>query len=1051
MKCTTRALLCLALALGAITALAVPASAQTVTTGTLSGTVVDEQGGVLPGASIIATHGPTGTSYEAVVGPDGRFVISGVQVGGPYKVTAKMQGFKDQDLSNLVVALGEDRAVNFKLQIATLQEAVTVTATSPLLDTSRAGTASNVPSEAIDNLPTIQRSLFDFARVSPFFTPIALNNDVNSLSVAGQNNRYNNVQIDGAVNNDLFGIAVSGTPGGQADTEPVSLDAIQELQLVVSPYDVRQGMFAGGGINAITKSGTNAIRGTGYYFGRNQKLVGENPEGIPIADFSSMQFGGSLGGPIVANKAFYFGNLDFGRKDTPSGFSIGGTGVNFGLDAEAARFLNIVRNRYGYDPGDPTEFIRTTDNDKVFMRGDFNLRPGQRLTARHNYINAVNDVGRPDTTRFIFADNFYRFASKTNSTVAQLNSAFGTSANELRFTYQRVRERRLPSPGFDEPFPQIDVRVGGGSRFFRAGREQFSGNNELDQDIIEITDDFTRVLGSHTLVVGTHNEFFKFRNLFIRDSFGTYTFSNLDLFEQGIAVAYDYSFSVTGEPKQASRFQVRQFGFYAGDQWRPMDRMTVTFGARLDLPRFPDKPTANPDALSFYGFSTDVVPNQTLFSPRVGVTYDVDGNGRQIVRGGVGSFSGRTPYVWLSNQYGNTGNEFQRIRVAESSTNPARIPFVADPNNQPRTITGVGASQNEIDVIDPDYKFPQLIRGNVGYDRTLFFGLTGTAELLFSRTIRDIRYENVNLVQTGTRPDGRPVFGRRNTTYGDVILLANTDQGDSWSVSVKLERPWRNGWYASGSYLYGVAHSIMDGTSSQAASNWGNVYVPGDPNNAPLARSNFSPGNRVNLAFSRQFDIGGGARAVASIYYSGQSGRPYSLNFSSDANADGRFSNDLLYLPRDANDVILRSSSTAPADQARIDRYFAFLNSEECYAKFLGRIHERNACRAPWINTFDFRVAVNVPTGNRAKVELTFDLLNLINRFDSQNGLLRYADFNDILVNTFGGVDAATGKAIYNIATVTNVDANGNPTFQKFRRDDLKSRWQGQFGLRVRF
>jgi hypothetical protein len=479
--------------------------------------------------------------------------------------------------------------------------------------------------------------------------------------------------------------------------------------------------------------------------------------------------------------------------------------------------------------------------------------------------------------------------------------------------------------------------------------------------------------------------------------------------------------------------------------------MTVTFGARLDLPRFPDKPTANPDALALYGFSTDVVPNQTLFSPRVGITYDMSGNGRQIIRGGIGSFSGRTPYVWLSNQYGNTGNEFKRLTLNENLTNPTLIPFTADPNNQPKTLTGVGASTNEIDVIDPDYKFPQLIRGNVGYDRSLFFGLTGTAELLFSQTVRDIRYENVNLVQTGTRPDGRPLYGRKNTTYGDVILLTNTDQGDSWSVAFKLERPWRNGWYASGSYLHGDAHSNMDGTSSQAASNWGNVYVPGDPNNPPLTRSNFSPGNRVNLAMSREFRFGGRTSAVASMYYSGQSGRPYSLNFSNDVNGDGRGTNDLLYLPRDQNDVILRNGTTNPADQARIDRYFAFLNSDPCYSDALGQIHERNTCRAPWINTFDFRVAVNIPTGNRAKVELTFDLLNLINRFSSDSGLLEYANFNDILVNSFQGVDAATGKYIYNIATVTNVDANGNPTFVKYTRDDLKSRWQGQFGLRVRF
>ena len=1018
-----------------------PAYGQTVTTGTISGIVTDQQGGVLPGVTVIAVHQPTGTNYQAVTDASGRFTLFNVRVGGPYVVTAQLSGFRERQVSDLQVALGEERQLNFQLPLATLTESVTVVAEAPMVDSSRAGTASNVSQEALENLPTVGRSIFDFARISPYFTPISLNSDPNSISVAGQNNRYNNMQIDGAVNNDVFGLAPSGSPGGQTETEPVSLDAIQELQLVVSPYDVRQGMFAGGGINAITRSGTNDIHGTGYYFGRNQALVGESPTGTPIADFSSHEFGASLGGKIVENRAFFFGNVDFGRKETPSGFSINSTGQTFGFTPEAERFLSILRTRYNYDPGDTSEFIRDTKNDKVFVRTDFNVATGHQLTVRHNYIDGLNDIGRPDTTRFIFADNFYQFESNTNSTVGQLNSIFGRAFNEARVTYQRQRDLRAGQPETAAPFPMVDVRVpAGGSNFLRAGRENFSSANELDVDVLEITDDYTRVWGDHTVVLGSHNEFFKFRNLFIRDAFGNYTFTSLDLFEQGLAASYDHSFSVTSDPRQAARFSVNQFGFYVGDQWRPGARLTATFGVRLDLPTFPDKPTANPDALAIYGFRTDEVPNQQLWSPRAGFTYAVNQDRNELVRAGLGLFTGRTPYVWLSNQYGNTGIEFQRVRATESANN--RIPFVADPNNQPRTITGAtsAVSRNEIDLIEPDYKYPHLIRGNAAYDRELFGGWVGTAEFLFSKTVKDIKYQNLNLRQTGTRLDGRPVFstpaaGVPGSQYGDVILLTNTDQGHSWTMTFEGRRAFRNNWLANVSYMYGESRSIMDGQNSQAASNWGQAFTPGDPNNLPLTRSNFDPGHRVNLALSRAFRFGG-AGATAAVYYSGQSGRPYSLNFSNDFNGDARTTNDLLYIPANATEVAFTGGT--------FEQFMSFINSEECYSRFIGQIHERNACRAPWINTFDIRFGVNVPTGGRVRTELTFDLSNLTNLFNEQNGLLEYANFNDILVASTT-VNAATGATTYNITSLMN------PNFQRFTRDDLKSRWQGKFGARVRF
>ncbi|MGE3274684.1 MAG: carboxypeptidase regulatory-like domain-containing protein [Vicinamibacterales bacterium] len=1004
---------------------ATTAAAQNVTTGSLSGVVRDAQGGVLPGATVVAVHTPTGTTYEGVTQGDGRFSILNVRVGGPYELTVTMPGFRTQTLAGVNVALGQSSDIPVTLQLETITETVQVTAeASSVFTSTNTGTTANIDTEAIESLPTIQRSLQDFARVNPYFNQTASNSDPSALSVAGRNTRYNNIQIDGAVNNDLFGLAASGTPGGQADTEPISIDAIQELQLVVSPYDVRQGGFSGGGVNAITKSGSNDFHGTAFFFTRDQDLVGNGINDVPIATFTDKQGGASLGGPIVENKAFFFGNFDLRRRNTPSGYSIGGTGTNFGHAAEAQRFVDILKSKYGYDPGGLDEYIRGSNNDKIFVRADLNVARNHQLTVRHNYVDGFSDVGTQSNSTYKLPDNFYRFNTTTNSTVVQLNSTFGAMVNEARVTYQTIRENR----DGNTPFPQVQVDLDGGDQL-RAGREQFSAANSLDQDVLELTNDLTMVKGAHTITVGTHNEFFKFSNLFIRDNFGTYRFSSLDNFAAGIAQSFDYSFSLTGNPKQPAEFGVNQIGLYAGDQWRLAPNFTLTYGVRWDKPFFPDTPTANPAAAAVYGFGTDVVPSTQTISPRAGFNWDLSNgsDSRQQLRGGLGLFGGRTPYVWLSNQYGNTGIEFRRLSVRFGANN--QIPFVADPNGQPTTLGS--ASTNEIDVVDPDYSFPQLIRGNLGYDRSLPFGIVGTVEFLFSKVVKDINYQNLNLQAASTLEDGRTVYGRVDPSYSDVILLTNTDQGSSWSIATQLEKPFSNGFLMSGSYLYGRAKSINDGTSSQARSNWINVYTAGNLNDVPLATSNFDVRHRITLSTSYIFDLKA-AHVTTSVYYNGQSGRPYSYLFGSDVSSDGSTTNDLLYFPN-PGDVTITGGT--------YEQLAAFINDGNCTDIAAGSILARNICRSPWTNTLDFHLGVDVPIG-RFRPEFTFDIQNLLNLFDSSAGQVEYATFNDLLVTrattsngqyTYQLNDAVTGKA------------------DRWSRDDLRSRWQGQIGVRIRF
>ena len=1004
---------------------------QNVTTGSLTGAIRDSQGGVLPGVTVVATHTPTGVSYEGITQGDGTFTLVNVRIGGPYEITASLAGFRDERQGGIIVNLGQATSVDMTMQLATVTETVIVSAVaSSVFTATNSGTSANIEQAVIENLPTIQRSLTDFARANPFFAPSNTNaNSGTTLSVAGRSGRYNNLQIDGAVNNDLFGIADSALPGGQANTEPISLAAIQELQLVVSPYDVRQGNFSGGGINAITKSGTNNIRGEAFYVFRNQDWVGNGVDDRPIATFSDKQFGGSVGGPMARNRAFFFGSLEWQRRETPSGWSVdGSSGQAYGREAEIQRVLDIAQSTYGYNPGPMTEFIRQNPNDKVFVRADFNLTSRHQLTVRHNYVDALNDVGTISNTRYLLPDQFYEFNSTVNSTVGQLNSTFGRMANEARVTYQRIRDVRKNR---SDPFPQVNIRMGGGQDV-RFGTEQFSTRNRLDQDIIEISDDLTIVRGQHQWTFGTHNELFKFDNLFIRDNFGTYDFNSIDLFAQGLAQSYDYSFSRTSDPQQAAKFSVHQLGFYAGDVWRLHNRLTVTYGLRVDMPIFPDKPLPNPTVVSLYGIATDVVPQSQTWSPRVGFNWDLSNEQtQQQVRFGSGLFGGRTPYVWLSNQYTNTGNEFTRISTGFNANN--RITFVPDTTRQP---TNVGqAATNEINAVDEDYAFPRLLRGNIGYDRSMVAGLIGNVELLYSKTLKDIDYQNLNLAVAGQRPDGRPYYARANPAFSDVVFLTNTSEGNAWTIATKIEKPFRNRWYAQGSYLFGESRTINDGGSSQARSNWINNYFGASGvNSVPLATSNFSPGHRITLSAIYQVPVGP-TEASLSFYYNGQTGRPYAYRYSNDVNADQGTTNDLFYIPRDANDVIISNGT--------FDQLMAFVN-DGCDVS-PGTIVERNSCRGPWTNSLDFGVAFRVPMG-RYRGEITFNLQNLLNAFDSGNGLVEYATFNGIAPAS-ATVDPVTGKWIYTLNNIVTAPA-ANP---RFSRDDLRSRWQGQLGFNFRF
>lgn len=1070
-----------------------PFAGAQVTSGSISGTVATAQDkSALPGVTVEAVHLPTGTRYTAISGSNGYYQIPNVRVGGPYRITAALEGFQTRTVDNVDVRLGETASVPLSLVLPSVTEAITVTAsTDPIINPNRTGSESQVSTKQIETLPTVNRSLQDFARTNPYFVIDPRDDSATQMQVAGRNNRYNNIQIDGAVNNDLFGLAATGTPGGQSQTQPISLDAIEQIQLLVSPYDVRQGGFTGGGVNAVTRSGTNKFSGSFFGTKRNQSSVGKTvpvfnavnfqpgngtTTGIiekPITSFDYSQYGLRLGGPIVQDKVFFFLSGERNRKTQPDGTSANGTaGTTYSSSIQdavcggtpgcsAARLRQDLIDKYKYDPGDLGDIVRSTPSNLYFARIDLNATPGNSLTLRNNYVQGSNPiVANRNSTQFRFPTSTYLQNNHTSSTVAQLNSVFAANAfNEARVGYQTIKDKRDTAV----QFPTIEIGGANQNATLNAGTERFSGANSLNQKIIEITDDFTWTRGNHTLVLGTHNELFKFRNLFLSEFNGYYFYPTLAAFEtQNCTVGCEYriSYATGADPRRPTAFGAQQFGVYVNDQWHASSNLTLTGGLRLDKPRFNDTPSFNPTVETALGFRTSTHPaEKTVFSPRFGFNWNPLGDNKQQLRGGVGVFAGRAPYVWVSNAYAGTGVE--QVALACRTVDKCNVPaFNPDPNNQPK----LGASGAlSVDLIDPNFRFPRILRSTLGYDRDLFLGIRGTVEVLYSKTQEDVYYQNLNYVKSGTSPlDGRPTFSRRSTSLVDATYLTNTSKGSEVTQTLQLSRPFARGVTLSGSYSHQRAQSAFDATSSRAISNFRFQHSKGDIFTPTLGRSAFEQRNRFNL--SATYDIPTGPVShTFGLYYNAQSGRPYSLLIGGDPNKDTNTSNDLLYVPGGASNLILcPANATTPSatnpcgtrtalDTTLFQNYLSFAGIDPNRARIINKYESFE----PWSRHLDFHYALNLPV-RTAGAQITFDMLNLLHYFDKNAGNVYFVSNQNTTPVTYVGQDATSGKPIYREGSTT-LDGAGNRLFgsltpgRQFSIADLQSRWQMRLGLRLTF
>jgi hypothetical protein len=816
--------------------------------------------------------------------------------------------------------------------------------------------------------------------------------------------------------NDRFGLGRTGLTGGQAGGRAVGLEAVKEYQVLLAPYDVRQGNFVGALINAVTKSGTNELHGSAFYYYRNQTLAGDP---LGLTDFNQHQFGASLGGPIQRDRAHFFVNAELRRRARPAAGPYIGQPTALGpVKASQADIdaFNAALTGHGL-PATGTGALITNENPlgNFLGRVDYRVSDRSRLVVRYIYNSAQDDnFSRFTGTTFDLSTVGFHFTNSTHNPSVQFFTNFASGAsNELLFSLNRIRDKREPNVTMPLIIVQnFTAADGSGLYSLQSGAERFSQGNELDQDIWELTDNLTIPMGNHRVTIGTRNEIYKVRNLFAQSSYGVWTFDNLANFQSGTAELYESAGDLGAGI--AATFKAGIFGVYAQDQWQATPRLTITAGLRVDMPTFFDKPTFDP-RVGADGFNTDIPSGQLMLAPRIGFNLDL-GERVMQVRGGVGMFTGTPAYVWYSNAYSNNGTKIGRITCSGTNV-PAFSTQLGGPL-QCADGTGIvaGTTIGEVNVIAQDTRFPQVLRGNLAIDRRLPGDIIATAEFMLTKGINDFFIVNRNLVEpaaTNTDQHGRLMYGVINAngtttpTYmnltlygpsfnGGVFELRNTSNNTSWNFTTQLQKRFTNRWEATLGYTYATSNDVQSFTSSRAISNWrfGRVYT-GSQLEDNSATSSFARPHRLvaGLTYSAPWRS---APTDISLSYVAQSGQAYTLiatgsSGRGDLNADGT-QNDPLYIPRDvATEMAFvniggTSPRTAAQQAAEFEQYIA---GEHCLDRQRGRIMERNSCRNPTQHFLNLTVRQSLPQFGRGNLNLEIGIFNLLNLLNNEWGRVR--------------------------------------------------------------
>ncbi len=1102
-----------------------------VTTGTITGTVKDATNAPLVGTSIEVTHEPSGSRYKSVSTTSGKYTVPGLRVGGPYKVVFTYVGLKTETVTDVYIQLGEPSVIDVSLVDAKAQlQEVTVTGTArkgALISKDRKGASTNINARLLGSMPTISRNVTDLTRLVP---------QSNGLSFAGQDARAINFTLDGSIFNNSFGL--SALNGGQTNSAPISLDAIQEIQINVSPYSLRESGFTGASINAVTKSGTNTMHGTGFYNVRNESMVGTKAgaggkQDVVTNAFDVKQFGLSLGGAIVKNKLFYFLNYEGERRndvgtlftaDASNGASPISGNTTRVKQSDLETLSSYLASKFNYNTGAYQGYPFVTKSDKAVARIDWNINDKHKLSIRGNLLKSVRDVAASSsnttngfrgggTNSIVYANSAYVINNNIYGIIGQLNSRFSNNiSNDITFGYTANRDFRAVKGGM---FPMVDIQDGSNAlttlptsaastisgaqatqslNYISFGNDPFTPNNLLNTDTWQFSDNLTAYMGKHTLSAGVSFESFTFTNGFTPLINGVYTFNNLTDFYTA-ADAYlanpNRSFSPVFMRNYRANFsnlagggpwlvttKSRELAAYIQDEVNLESNFNLTYGVRFEVPYFVGGGYVNTevDGMNFVDskgnptkLSTSKLPSAKLMvSPRVGFNYDVNGDKRTQVRGGIGLFTGRPPFVFVSNQVGNNGV----LNGGVNLNNTAAYPFSPNtPSSYPSFAPNPGnpASSYNVATSEQGFRFPKVFRTNLAVDQKIFSDIVASGEFIFTQNLNSINYYNANLVAattTFTGADNRPRFAglglsgtaqanalRLNPKLTDATVMQSVPVGSSLALTVKLEKPTRAkglGWMAA--YTFTNAKDYMPAGGSIAASTYSAMQSVRGNNNPDLSYSDNEIRNRVIGNVNYRVELGKFSALQFSLYGQSQNGGRFSYTYSGDMNGDGTSGNDLMYIPRNQSEMnfaALTASGSAPAAtvQEQKTAFDNYINQDPYLSKNRGSYVSRNGILKPYEVRFDFSTQLELFSNigkNRHTIQLRGDIFNIGNMINHAWGVGNSVNTTNPLA--YSTVDG-TGAPVFKMNRVNN-----SINYTTYRKGTgFGDVWQAQLGIRYIF
>lgn len=1098
-----------------------------VTTSSVVGQVVDSQGEPLPGANIVATHEPSGTRYGAVSNLDGRYTIPNMRIGGPYSVQVSFIGFEPVSYTGMVLKLGEPYSLSTTLSddSTELGEVIVTGSRTGELESNKTGTSTSISTKQLTDLPQINRSVTEFTRLTP---------QANGTSFAGRDSRYNNLQVDGANFNNGFGLSRNPLPGG--NSQPISLDAIEQISVNIAPFDVTQSGFTGAGINAVTRSGTNTFTGSAYYFNKNQSLqgkkIGDNE--LVATDAATNNFGFRLGGPIIKNKLFFFVNAE---REVNTGANASGANLwrastngvsdpenNIARttvdDLEAVR--NHLINQWGYDPGRYQGYANEAEQSstKFLARIDWNISDKHKLAVRYNQVvgtspqttNATSGP-RPRTpfpagarvgpNSIAFENSNYGFENTVRSITAELNSYFSAKvSNQFLATYSKIQDTRT-TPGSEFPFVDIWdggdmvddgngnlVKDPGSMNYMSFGTELFSYNNDVVNDNLSFINNLTYTEGRHSFTVGAAFELQKFGNSFVRLGTSYYRYASVEDFlstgtpNEVAPTMFGLTYPYEGQDTYA-RVNFGLASLYAQDKFAVNDQLTLTLGLRAELPIYLNDLTPNPSINAITLLDTEYNPknydsgswpdSKVMLSPRFGFNYDVVGDRSLIVRGGTGVFSGRVPFVWLTNMPTGAGvlqnnvepGSYEEVAgwIGNVKFNPEKYHYLNNPPTGAEDVfikNPTDGAPSSFALVDTDFKMPMVWRSSLGADYQLGdspFKLT--ADLLYTRDINGVFQFGANRAVSPTSMNsagdnrevvlpGTSVAYNPAMRANSAIILTNTDvKGHAFSATVGVSVPEYNGLSGSVFYTYSAAKEVSSNSGSSASSAWGASPNINSPNDQRLHISNFAVPNRIVANLSYRVEYANHFATTVGLYYSGGNQGRISYTYGNDLNGDG-VNADLLYIPAntaDFNFVDIVSDGnvvyTAAQQREAFDRYVAENDLEE----YRGGYVPRNAIVMPWLSRFDVRVLQDIFTNigeRRNTLQLSLDIVNFGNLLNKDWGIQQTTNGAQNLLSRSGAVST-------NPNYIMNSVSGALPSTPYQNVSNFSTTWSMQLGLRYIF